>query len=65
VDFSAYSAEVSILAAQVPAQPQLPTTTWDKDNDQVIVAWAEPDDGGSPVTGYKVTFMQNDLVYSQ
>jgi len=56
VDFSTYSAEISILAAQVPAQPQTPTTTWDKDNNQVVVAWVEPDNGGSSVTGYKVSF---------
>jgi len=65
VDFSTYSTEISILAAQVPAQPQTPTTTWDKNNNQVVVAWVEPDNGGSSVTGYKVSFKQNDLAYSQ
>jgi hypothetical protein len=55
---------VAILAAQKPAQPLAPISTWDITTDEVTLTWIEPDNGGSPVTGYKVSFRQNDLVYS-
>jgi hypothetical protein len=53
--YSTYSNVVSILAAQVPAQPLAPTTTWSPDN--VIVTWSAPDSGGSPITGYSVSII--------
>ncbi len=53
--YSAYSNTVSVLTAQVPAQPVAPITTWSPDN--VIVAWTAPDNGGSPITGYLVSFI--------
>jgi len=58
--YSTYSNVVSILAAQVPAQPSTPTTTWSPDN--VIVTWSEPDNGGSPITGYTVSLIQSDAI---
>jgi len=51
---SFFSNTVTILAAQVPAQPSAPTTAWSPDN--VIVTWSAPDNGGSAITGYTVTF---------
>ena len=60
--FSVYSNTVSILTAQVPAQPSAPTTLWSPDN--VIVSWTAPDDGGSPITGYIVKIKQNDNLFS-
>ena len=52
---SVYSETVTVLAAQVPAQPVTPVTTWIPDI--VVVTWVAPDDGGSPITGYKVTIV--------
>ena len=57
--FSVYSNVVSILTAQVPAQPTVPTTVWSPDN--VIVSWTAPDNGGSPIIGYTVTIRMSDL----
>ena len=54
---------MTILAAQTPAQPAAPVTTWVPDD--VIVTWVAPDDGGSPITGYTVSFIHSDsLTYS-
>jgi len=33
-------------------------------NDNVIVTWSAPDNGGSAITGYTVTFKQTDLSFS-
>jgi hypothetical protein len=49
------------LSAQVPAKPDPPTTTWDQPNDSVVITWSAPDDGGSPITGYRVAIGQSDL----
>jgi hypothetical protein len=49
---------VTILASQVPAQPDAPVTTWSPDD--VIFTWTAPDDGGSPITGYTVSIKQSD-----
>lgn len=63
--FSFFSNVITVLAAQVPAQPVAPVTTWHGDGfDYVVVTWTAPDDGGSPITGYKLTLKQKDLVYS-
>jgi hypothetical protein len=56
--FSDYSNIVSILTAQVPAQPVAPTTVWIPDN--VIINWIAPDNGGSAITGYTITVRQSD-----
>jgi hypothetical protein len=57
--FSVVSNTVSILTAQVPAQPIAPLTTWSPDD--VIVTWTAPDNGGSPITGYTVSIKESDL----
>ena len=49
---------ISILTAQVPAQPIAPTTNWLPDN--VVISWTAPDNGGSPITGYTVMIRQSD-----
>lgn len=49
---SVYSTEVSILAAQIPDQPDAPTTR--VDGSSVFVKWEAPNDQGSAITGYKV-----------
>lgn len=45
--YSAFSAEVSVLAATIPATPSAPTTTitgsW------VTINWTEPATNGSPI----------------
>lgn len=56
--FSSFSNTVSILTAQEPDQPGAPTTVWSPDD--VIVTWTAPNDGGSPITGFIVTFRQSD-----
>lgn len=53
---SFYSNVVAILAAQIPAQPDPPLTTWYKETDEVTVTWVAPDNGGSAITGYKLSF---------
>jgi hypothetical protein len=53
-----YSSVVSILAAQVPAQPSAPVTTWSPDD--VVVTWTESDNGGSPITGYTLSIRESD-----
>ena len=58
--YSEYSDIVTVLAADVPVQPVQPTTTWSQSPDVVIIAWTEPDNGGSPITGYNVLFAQSD-----
>ena len=37
--FSVYSAEVTILAAQVPAKPNTPLTTFIDIEDNVVISW--------------------------
>ena len=49
-----------MLAAQVPVQPDAPTTTWSPDD--VVVSWVEPDSGGSPIIGYIIRFVMSDGV---
>ena len=60
--YSEFSNTVTILAAQVPAQPEAPLTTWSPDD--VVITWTEPDNGGSPITGYRVRVKQDDGSYS-
>jgi hypothetical protein len=57
--FSAYSAEVEILAAQAPSAPLTPTTTISGSN--VVVNWSAPTDNGSPILGYLILIRQSDL----
>ena len=49
---SADSAELAILAAQMPDKPLTPSTTIGGAN--VVIDWVAPHDGGSPITGYKI-----------
>lgn len=55
------SDSVSILAAQIPAVPTAPVTTWYKETDEVVVSWVAPDNGGSPITSYTIFIRQSDL----
>ena len=58
VGLSAYSNEVSILAAQVPNQPLAPLTSITTDG--VIISWKSPYNGGSLITSYTITIRQDD-----
>jgi hypothetical protein len=53
VGLSKYSAEISILAAQVPNQPNTPVTSIV--NEAIVISWRAPYNGGSPITSYFVT----------
>jgi hypothetical protein len=62
---SFWSETVSILAAQIPDQPETPTTTFVDSyyftpNPNVVVDWIAPDARGSPITGYRIYFMNYD-----
>lgn len=52
---SEYSSTVSILAAQIPDQPVVPSTVVSGPN--VTISWTAPATGGSPITGY-IVFIQ-------
>lgn len=54
-----YSNTVTILAAQIPAVPVAPVTTWSPDD--VIITWVAPDNGGSAITSYTITIRESDL----
>lgn len=60
VGYSLQSTAVTILAAQMPDQPDPPVTTLNGEN--VEISWNEPGTGGSPVTFYQITVLQNDGV---
>ena len=48
---------IAIIAASVPASPEAPvrvTTTLSS----ITISWAEPDDGGSPLTHYELKMNQ-------
>jgi len=57
------STSVSIRAAAVPDQPASPTSTLS--NDQVVIDWTAPPDGGSPITGYVLTIRKSDGDYAE
>ena len=56
--FSDYSEPMSALAAQVPAQPQPPSTSFA--DGQVTITWVAPDNGGSPIVAYTVVIQTSD-----
>ena len=60
VGYSAYTAEKSLLAAQVPGQPPTPSTSI-SDND-VMITWTVTDDGSAQIVGYLVKIRQYDGV---
>ncbi len=56
--YSAKSASISILAAQIPGTPQAPTTTSIGKNIQI--SWSAPDDGGALIIAYAIYIQQVD-----
>ena len=70
IGYSFFSNTVEILAAQPPAQPDAPVTSWQQDNGSpndanestIQIAWTAPDNGGSPITGYSVKIRHSDAV---
>lgn len=50
------------MAAQVPAQPTAPTTTFNSIDNSIVIDWVAPDDGGSPITSYVIVIRQSDGV---
>jgi len=64
VGFSAESAVLAILAAQIPDQPQAPVTS--VSGSSVLIKWAIPYDGSSMITGYLISILQSDgVTYSE
>lgn len=59
---SALSSSISILAAQIPAQPVAPTTVISGLN--VLVRWIAPDNGGSQITAYLVQLQKSDGTFT-
>lgn len=63
--FSFFSNTIQVLTVEKPSKPEPPATTWQGDGyDYVVVSWIAPYDGGYELTGYKLSFRQDDLVYS-
>jgi hypothetical protein len=60
VGLSNYSEDISILAAQVPNQPQAPLTS--VIGEDVVVSWKAPYNGGALVTEYLITIRESDGV---
>jgi hypothetical protein len=58
---SAYSTTTSILAAQVPNTPDMPSTVVVGPN--VIIRWTPPSPNGSPINGYVVKIIDHYLGY--
>lgn len=62
--YSIYSAEVSVLAANIPSTPQPPVTyvsgSW------ILITWDEPSPNGSPIQAYIVSIREsNGSTYTQ
>lgn len=63
VGFSAESSSISIRAATVPITPIAPVTSIQ--GSSVRVTWTPPDNGGSPITAYRIEVRQvDDTTYS-
>ena len=58
--YSAYSAPVSILAAQIPDKPDAPTTSIE--NLDVRISWLAPNFRGYAITKYVIKIRQSDDV---
>lgn len=52
--FSAFSTEVSVLAASPPSTPIAPTTAISGSN--IVVSWQEPTENGATIESYKIYF---------
>lgn len=50
--YSDFSATLTLLCAFIPDPPLSISTS--NDLDQVLIAWNDPIDNGSPITGYQV-----------
>jgi hypothetical protein len=61
VGFSEYSTEITIRAAAKPNTPAEPVTTV-VSNTNVVITWAAPFNGGSPITSYTILIRQSDGV---
>jgi len=58
---SPFSQVVSILAAQKPEVPIVPTTSFA--DGQVTISWTPPNNGGSEITLYSVIILKSDGTY--
>jgi hypothetical protein len=58
--YSLASAEVVVLAAEVPSKPDAPTTIFN--GDTVQIDWVAPNAGGSDITGYRIFILESDGV---
>jgi len=56
-----YSLELEVLAASIPTT-LLPVTTLDNADTTVNIAWDPPTENGSPITEYKILFLESDGV---
>lgn len=56
--YSAYSAEVSVLAAAIPATPSPPVT--EISGSWVIIRWSEPSINGSPIQSYTISIRESN-----
>jgi len=62
--YSAYSDEVTLLAAFKPEAPTTVTTAIS--GPHVIIQWSEPINNGSPITGYKIFIVEhNSAIFTQ
>jgi hypothetical protein len=59
-DYSEYSGEVLILAAEIPATPTAPTTSIN--GDLVDITWSAPNAMGSPIIAYSISIRTSDDV---
>jgi hypothetical protein len=60
---TSFSPSVQILAASVPAKVSQPITSYDPANGNVNVQWTQPNNHGSPLTAYKIEFLDASFVY--
>lgn len=58
--FSDYSVEESILAAQVPAKAEAPTTQVVDPAREVLISWVAPDSMGAQINGYRISIIGID-----
>ena len=64
VGYSDYSEVLVVLVAQIPDQPNAPTT--EVDGNYVKITWVTPYDGSSIITSYHITIRHNDdLTFSE